>query len=65
MLFAMRLTALVVAGLMLAPTARAETNELKVTKQPGALYAAMLMMEHHKLVEKQAAKLGHAAAFTG
>jgi len=59
MQFALRLAALALAGVLLTPSARAETGELKVTKQPGALYAAMLMMEHHKLVEKQAQKLGH------
>lgn len=55
----MRLACVMLAAAVMAPRARAETSELKVTKQPGALYAAMLMMEHDKLVEKHAAKLGH------
>ena len=39
-------------------TARAEVSELKITKQPGLLFAPMLLMEHHKLVEKHAKEAG-------
>ena len=39
-------------------TARAEVSELKITKQPGLLFAPMLLMEHHKLVEKHAKDVG-------
>ena len=52
--------ALVVAvALTLATaTARAEVSELKISKQPGLLFAPMLLMEHHKLVEKHAKDAG-------
>ena len=39
-------------------TASAEVSELKITKQPGLLFAPMLLMEHHKLVEKHAKDVG-------
>ena len=39
-------------------TARAEVAELKISKQPGLLFAPMLLMEHHKLVEKHAKDAG-------
>ena len=39
-------------------TARAEVSELKISKQPGLLFAPMLLMEHHKLVEKHAKGAG-------
>jgi len=39
-------------------TAKAEVSELKITKQPGLLFAPMLLMEHDKLVEKHAAQAG-------
>jgi NitT/TauT family transport system substrate-binding protein len=39
-------------------TASAEVSELKITKQPGLLFAPMLLMEHDKLVEKHAAQAG-------
>jgi NitT/TauT family transport system substrate-binding protein len=38
--------------------AHAEVSELKVTKQPGALFAPTILMEQHKLVEKHAAAMG-------
>src|SRR5262249_53999407 len=41
-----------------AGTARAEVSELKITKQPGLLFAPMLLMEKHKLVEKHAKEGG-------
>jgi hypothetical protein len=34
--------------------ARAEVSELKISRQPGLLFAPALLMEHHKLVEKLA-----------
>ncbi len=43
---------------LFATTAQAEVSELKITKQPGLLFAPMLLMEHHKLVEKQAKEAG-------
>ena len=39
-------------------TANAEVSELKITKQPGLLFAPMLLMENHKLVEKHAKDAG-------
>jgi NitT/TauT family transport system substrate-binding protein len=39
-------------------TARAEVNELKISRQPGLLFAPLLLMEHHKLVEKHAKDAG-------
>jgi len=46
-------------GLTLAAaTAQAEVSELKISKQPGLLFAPMILMEHHKLVEKHAKDAG-------
>jgi hypothetical protein len=36
----------------------AEVRELKITKQPGLLFAPMLLMAHDELVEKHAARAG-------
>ena len=50
-----------VAALALAlatTTASAEVSELKISKQPGLLFAPMILMEHHKLVEKHAKDAG-------
>ena len=44
-------------GLAAGP-ARAEVSELKISKQPGLLFAPMILMEHDKLVEKHAAAAG-------
>ena len=41
-----------------ATTAKAEVSEIKITKQPGLLFAPMLLMEHHKLIEKHAKDAG-------
>ena len=38
--------------------ARAEVTELRITKQPGIIYLAPIVMEQQKLVEKAAARLG-------
>jgi len=38
--------------------ANAEVSELKITNEPGLLFAPMLLMEHDKLVEKHAAQTG-------
>ena len=38
--------------------AKAEVSELKISKQPGLLFAPMILMEHHKLVEKHAKDAG-------
>jgi NitT/TauT family transport system substrate-binding protein len=49
---------LLVALALTAGTARAEVNEIKITKQPGLLFTPMLLMEQHKLVEKHASQAG-------
>ena len=49
---------IVLALTLATATARAEVSELKITKQPGLLFAPMLLMEHHKLVEKHAKEAG-------
>ena len=41
-----------------AAPAGAEVSELKISKQPGLLFAPMILMEHHKLVEKHAKDAG-------
>ena len=41
-----------------ATPVRAEVSELKITRQPGLLFSPMLLMEHHKLVEKHAKEVG-------
>ena len=41
-----------------ASPARAEVSELTISKQPGLLFAPMILMEHHKLVEKHAKDAG-------
>jgi NitT/TauT family transport system substrate-binding protein len=38
--------------------ARAEVSEIRITKQPGALYWPMILMEYHKLIEKQSVAAG-------
>lgn len=40
------------------PAAKAEVAEIKITKQPGLLFAPTILMEHHKLVEKHAKAAG-------
>jgi len=59
-MFMVRRQGLIIAfALSLATgTAQAEVSELKITKQPGLLFAPMLLMEHHKLVEKHAKEAG-------
>src|SRR5262245_24324030 len=53
------LKALIVAAFVLTSgAARAELNEIKITKQPGLLFTPMLLMEQHKLVEKHASLIG-------
>ena len=48
------------AGLLLlvAVGARAEVSEIRITKQPGIIYLADIVMEQQKLVEKAAEQLG-------
>jgi NitT/TauT family transport system substrate-binding protein len=41
-----------------ATQVRAEVTEIKITKQPGMLYSQIVIMEHRKLLEKQAAAMG-------
>lgn len=48
------------AGLLLlvAVGARAEVSEIRITKQPGIIYLAVIVMEQQKLVEQAAEQLG-------
>ena len=41
-----------------APCARAEVAEIRLTRQPGVLYLPVVLMEHHKLIEKAAKESG-------
>jgi NitT/TauT family transport system substrate-binding protein len=50
--------AIALAFLTAGVAARAEVSELKISKQPGLLFAPMILMEHHKLVEKHAKDAG-------
>ena len=50
-------SALVTCCLVAAPV-RAEVTEIKITKQPGALYVPVVLMEHHRILEKHAALAG-------
>jgi len=43
---------------LLPTTARAETSEIRITKQPGIIYLAPIVMEQQQLIEKAGAKLG-------
>ena len=45
-------------GLLLPTMAAAEVTEVRITKQPGIIYLAPIVMEQQKLVEKAAEKLG-------
>ena len=41
-----------------APAGAAESNELRIARQPGLVYLQAIIMEENKLVEKHAAALG-------
>jgi NitT/TauT family transport system substrate-binding protein len=47
-----------IAGLLIAVPSQAETTKVRIPRQPGLTYLAFYVMEHDKLVEKQAARLG-------
>ena len=50
---------LLAALVLLFPAlARAETDALRITKQPGIIYLGPIVMEQQKLIEQEAAKLG-------
>ena len=54
-----RLSAFAVAlALLPAAAARAEVTELRITKQPGIIYLAPIVMEQKHLIEMEARKLG-------
>jgi NitT/TauT family transport system substrate-binding protein len=53
-----QLAALALACALTTAPAKAELGEIKITKQPGLLFAPMLLMEQHKLVEKHAQQSG-------
>jgi NitT/TauT family transport system substrate-binding protein len=52
------LLGLVLLGLAAAGPARAEADVVRITKQPGIIYLAVIVMEQQKLVETAAAGLG-------
>ncbi len=49
---------LAVLAMLLPFLARAEVSEIRITKQPGIIYLAPIVMEQQKLIEREAAKLG-------
>lgn len=49
---------LLALALLLPTAARAEVSEVRITKQPGIIYLAPIVMEQQKLLEKAAANLG-------
>ncbi len=53
-----RLATATVVALALTTALRAETNEVRITKQPGLLYLPMILMEQGKLIEKHTAAAG-------
>jgi NitT/TauT family transport system substrate-binding protein len=57
----LRSVALAMAGLLsilLTAAANAETTKVRIPRQPGLTYLAFYVMDHDKLVEKQAQRLG-------
>ncbi len=50
--------AVFVAALLATGAARAEVSEIRITRQPGIIYLAVVVMEQAKLVEKAAAAAG-------
>jgi NitT/TauT family transport system substrate-binding protein len=50
--------AVIVVALAFSAPARAETSELRITKQPSIIYLPLVVMEQNKLVEKQAKAQG-------
>lgn len=53
-----RLVISLLSLLLLTVGARAETNEVRITKQPGLLYLPMILMESGGLIEKHAKAAG-------
>ena len=53
-----RMLACVVVALAVSAPARAETPELRITKQPSIIYLPLVVMEQNKLVEKHAKAQG-------
>ena len=53
-----RLIAILAIALGFSAPLRAETTEVRITKQPGVLYLPMILMESGKLIEKHAAAAG-------
>lgn len=47
-----------VLAVLVAGPARAEVSEVRITKQPGIIYLAVIVMEQQKLMEKHGAALG-------
>lgn len=53
-----RLVSALAMMLALCTQVHAETNEVRITKQPGVLYLPMILMETEKLIEKHTAAAG-------
>ena len=53
-----QIASLVLAATTFAATARAEVGEVRLARQFGAIYLPIMVMEHQKLIEKQAAANG-------
>ncbi len=56
--FVARALAVLLASASLAGTARAEVNEIRITRQPGIIYLAVIVMQQSGLVEKHAQEFG-------
>ncbi len=56
--FAISAATALMAGCLFATPVAAEVTEIKITKQPGALYVPVILMEHHKILESHAAAAG-------
>ena len=54
----MRAIIVALCVLLAAGKARADVSTLRVTRQPGIIYLAPILMERQKLIEQEAAKLG-------
>ena len=50
--------ALCALAMLAAAPLRAEVSELRISRQPGLVYLAMIVLEQEKLIEKQAAAAG-------
>ena len=58
MMLRVGLAAALALAALLPDAARAEVSELRITKQPGIIYLACIVMEQQRLIEAEAQKLG-------